>query len=42
LGEGEEVEFDISQSKKPPGQQCKTSLLKKRSFALTSVNSIEL
>jgi len=42
LGEGDEVELGISQPKRPPRQQCKTSLLKKRSFALASVHSREL
>ena len=42
LAEGDGVEFDTSQPKRPPSQQCKTSRLKKRSFALTSPKSIEL
>jgi len=42
LGEGDEVEFDISKAKRLPSQQCRVSLLKKCAFALTSVKALEL
>lgn len=42
LGEGDEVEFDISQPKRLPSQQYRVSLLKKCAFALTSVKALEL